>query len=62
MTKGERVRYGGGMGAAYGLGFIGAIVYYLQTADGFWEGVLGVLKAFVWPAFLVYHLLRFIGG
>ncbi len=41
----------------YGLGFIGAVIYYIQTATGFWSGVLGVLKALVWPAFLVHKLL-----
>ena len=45
-------------GGAYGLGFIGALVYYIQHADTFWIGVLGVLKAMVWPAFLVYKLLE----
>jgi hypothetical protein len=48
-------------GAAYGLGFIGATVYYISTATGFWVGVLGVLKALVWPGFLVYELLKFLG-
>jgi hypothetical protein len=27
--------------------------HYIQAADGFWDGVLGILKAFVWPAFVV---------
>jgi len=44
-------------GGVYCLGFIGAVIYYIQTATGFWNGVLGVLKALVWPAFLVYKLL-----
>jgi len=44
-------------GCAYFLGFIGAIVYYISAATGFWIGVLGVLKALVWPAFLVFKLL-----
>lgn len=44
-------------GAVYGLGFIGALVYFISTADGFWMGVLGVLKAIVWPAVLVFQLL-----
>jgi hypothetical protein len=48
-------------GAGYGLGLIGAAVYYISTASGFWMGVLGVLKALVWPAFLVYGLLKFLG-
>tara|TARA_Y100000310_G_C20250639_1_gene608917 strand:+ start:374 stop:565 length:192 start_codon:yes stop_codon:yes gene_type:complete len=49
-------------GAAYGLGFLGAVVYYISTASGFWNGVLGVLKAIVWPAFFVFELLRFVGA
>jgi uncharacterized protein (DUF983 family) len=48
--------------AIYGLGFIGAVIYYLSIATGFWMGVLGVLKSIVWPVFLVYGLLKFIGA
>lgn len=44
-------------GGVYGLGFIGAAIYYLQNSVGFWEVVLGLLKALVWPAFGVYKLL-----
>jgi hypothetical protein len=44
-------------GGVYGLGFIGALVYYLGHADTFWIGLLGVIKALFWPAFLVYKLL-----
>lgn len=47
--------------AIYGLGFIGSAVYYISTATGFWMGVLGVLKSIVWPAFLVYGVLKFLG-
>ncbi|HVQ44627.1 MAG TPA: hypothetical protein VMT30_06725 [Candidatus Saccharimonadia bacterium] len=46
-----------GGGGVYGLGLIGALVYYLQHAASFGDGVLGILKAIFWPAFLVYHLL-----
>jgi hypothetical protein len=53
-------RTGGGGGAVYGLGLIGALIFYIQQADGFWGGVLGVLKALVWPAFVVYDLLKFL--
>lgn len=47
-------------GAVYGLGFIGAAIYYISISTGFWMGVLGVLKAVVWPAFLVYEILKFL--
>ena len=49
-------------GFAYFLGIIGAAVYYISTATSFWAGVLGLLKALVWPAFLVFNLLKFLGA
>jgi hypothetical protein len=49
-------------GFAWFLGFLGALVYYVQSATGFWMGLLGILKAIVWPAFLVYALLSFVHG
>jgi len=60
--RGRRYRGSGGGGAVYGLGLIGALVYYIQQSDGFWDGVLGVLKALVWPAFLVYELLKLVSA
>lgn len=50
---------GGGGEAVYGLGLIGAIFYYMQQATTVWEVLLGLVKAFVWPAFVVYKLLEF---
>ena len=51
-------RRDGAGGAVYGLGLIGALVYYIQHGHGFWGVVLGILKALVWPAFLVYDALK----
>ena len=48
--------------AVYGLGFIGAAIYYISIATNFWAGVLGFLKAIVWPVFLVYEALKFFAG
>lgn len=48
--------------AVYGLGLIGAAVYYISTATSFWMGVVGFLKALFWPAFLVYDALKQMGG
>lgn len=44
-------------GCIWFLGFVGAAVYYLSIATGFWSGVLAILKALVWPTFLVLKLL-----
>ena len=45
-------------GAIYGLGLIGAAVWFISSATGFWMGVLGFLKALVWPALLVYEAFK----
>jgi hypothetical protein len=46
--------------AIYGLGFIGAAIYFISSATGFWIGVLGFLKALVWPVFLVYEAFKYL--
>ncbi len=45
-------------GAVYGLGLIGALIYFIQAANGFWEVVLAFFQAIVWPAYIVYKLLE----
>lgn len=57
----KNVSQNGSAGAVWFLGFIGAAVYYIRYADGFWNGVVGVLKALVWPAFLVYDAMKALG-
>ena len=56
----NRVKSNGVSGGVYGLAFIGALVYYIQQATTFWAGMLGFLKALVWPALLMYNLLGFL--
>ncbi|MCL5090986.1 MAG: hypothetical protein M1514_03190 [Patescibacteria group bacterium] len=53
--------YADGSGAIYGLGFIGALVYFIGHATTFWIGVIGFFKAIFWPGFLVYELFTFLG-
>ena len=60
-SKTRRPRQDGaaaGGGAVYGLGMIGAAVYFFQSAESGWDYVLAVPKAIVWPALLVYKLLK----
>ena len=49
-------------GAVYGLGLIGAAVYFVSHAGSFWLGLLGILKAIVWPAVLVYQAFEFLAS
>ena len=44
-------------GCIYGLGLLGAAIYYIQTSTGFWGVVLAILKALVWPVFVVMKIL-----
>jgi hypothetical protein len=57
--KNKTVYKSGGSDAVYGFGLIGAWVYYLSHAATFGMGVLGLLKGIVWPAILVYELLKY---
>jgi hypothetical protein len=62
MQSQRVIRSAGGGNVIYGLGVIGALVHYISQANGFGEGVIGMLKAFAWPAFMVFDLFRFISG
>jgi hypothetical protein len=42
------------------LGLIGAAVFYISQATSFGAGVVGFLKALVWPAFLVYEAFKYL--
>lgn len=46
--------------AVYGLGMIGALIYYFQHATSFWLVLIGIFKALFWPAFVVHALLTFL--
>ena len=47
-------------GGAYCLATLGALVYHLTTATGFFDGVWGIIQAILWPAFLVFNLMKFL--
>ena len=49
-------------GGIYFVGFIGAAIYFVSQSTDFWTGVLGFLKAIVWPAFLVFEALTALGA
>lgn len=53
-------RNSGGMDVVYGIGMIGAWIYYFQRATTPQQYGLALLKGFAWPALLVYTLLKFL--
>lgn len=54
---GKVIYKSGPMGFAYFVAWIGAIAYFVGRSVGFWGFVLAVLKACVWPAYVLYHVL-----
>jgi hypothetical protein len=49
-----------GGGAVYGLGMIGALVYFVGGSKGARGYALAVGKAVVWPAIMVYRAFRYL--
>jgi hypothetical protein len=49
-------------GGAYGLGVIGAIVYFWQQADQFWEYLLAIVQGLFWPAFMIFDLFTYLNS
>lgn len=47
-----------GSGAIYGLGVLGALIYFLQHATSFIDGLVGIIQAFFWPGVVLYKVLE----
>lgn len=58
MSNWKHMEGSSGGGAVYGMGLIGALIYFLQHASNFSEGVLGILKSIAWPGVLVFRVLE----
>ncbi len=48
-------------GGAYFLVALGAAIYYIGQTDGFWPGVVAILKAIFWPVFVAYKIYTLLG-
>lgn len=49
-------------GFAFCMAYIGAVVYFFNQSPDFWGFILALIKAIVWPAFLIYHALKALGA
>ena len=52
------MKHNASSGALYGIGVIGALIYYLQHATTFLMVLIGIIKAIFWPAVIVYKVLE----
>ena len=48
----------GPTGFVFFVAWIGAVVYFVGQVDGFWNVIVAFLKACVWPAYVLYHVLQ----
>ena len=62
-TKTVKIVEQGPWGFFHFLAYIGAAIYFVSTSGGgFWEVILALLKAVVWPAYVIYHALTLLGA
>jgi hypothetical protein len=47
----------GPLGYVMFVAYIGAAVYFVRLSDGFWGFLLALLKAAVWPAYVMHNVL-----
>lgn len=52
----------GPMGFVLFVAWIGAVVYFVGNADGFWNIIVAFLQACVWPAYVLYYVLGLLGA
>lgn len=58
-------RYGtdGQLGFFGFLAYIGAAIYFVGLTNGaFWAVLLALLKAIIWPVYVIYNVLRVLGA
>ncbi len=59
---GKVINRAGPTGFIFFLAYIGAAIYFIhQSTGGFWEVILGLLQAAVWPVYVMYHVLQGLG-
>jgi hypothetical protein len=52
----------GPSGFIFFLAYIGAAIYFVEKAgNGFWDVVLALLQAAVWPVYVMYNILQSFG-
>lgn len=53
----------GTKGIPFVLTYIGAAIYFVQQSNGqFFEVIFALLQALIWPAYVVYHILKLLGA
>jgi len=56
----KNMKHCGMGGSMYGVGFIGALIWVIRSADGVSGFFWGLVQAIFWPAVIVYKLFEFL--
>lgn len=57
------VERAGPWGIVFLMAYVGAAIYFIsESAGGFWDVILGLLQAAVWPVYVLYHVLLLLGA
>lgn len=51
----------GPLGWVFFMAYIGAFLYFFNLDPTFWGFILALLKAAVWPAYMLYEVLSLLG-
>lgn len=54
----DKMKDNAGTGAIYGIGVLGAVVYFIQHATSLLDGLFGIFLAIFWPGVIVYKVLE----
>jgi hypothetical protein len=62
-VKNVKVDGGAGqLGFIFFMAYVGAVVYFIDQSSGaFLDVIWALIKAIVWPAFLVFHAMQGMG-
>jgi hypothetical protein len=58
ISKVKVVNSGGPWGLFFVMAYIGAAIYFIQTNEGFWGFILGLLQGLVWPVYVLHAVLK----
>lgn len=58
MGKKEIINQNGPMGSVLFVAWFGALVYFINHAEGFWEVVFAFIQACIWPGIVLYKVLE----
>lgn len=58
MSKEKKYKDEAKFGMFAFLTYIGAAWYFLQISYGFWPSILALLKAAIWPVYLIHRVFE----